>query len=930
MSVKDAKPGSYKPKCGKCGQRFALTLSADPSASPVVGPLDHPVAPSPAASAPTRVDDHEATLPHAAAPQAAADPPQTDATLPMHARATQFDSAPSHSTRSDRADATQPDSARLPAGHPAASTLAASSPPDSAPSPSASAPGAIPEKIGGYRILKQLGRGAMGAVYLARQISLDRDVALKTIQSQWATHPTFVARFTREAYAAAQLTHHNVVQIYDLGVDGPTNYFSMEYVRGSTLDELIKRQGKLDAEVAVGYVLQAARGLRFAHGQGMIHRDVKPANIMLNDQGVVKVADLGLVKFPGDTTDDPAENAESSGDRAATSGSPGKSKQPDRGIHDASTLSASRADVTLQHVAMGTPAYMAPEQADNAAGVDHRADIYSLGCTLYVLLTGKPPFEGSTAMEVITKHRTEPVVRPDAVVRHVSKQLADITLKMVAKEPQQRYQNLDDVIRDLEQYLGISSHGVFSPTEQHVQIVERCQQQFHSAPLTRVRAFLPSVLFATCLALSVVLFFVRWWLGGAMLGIAVMTTAFYFLWSGVQDRGELFARFRALLFTAHWSDWLTWAGGGLIVLVGLWLTGWLLPWLGAAVLSIGLAGGFYLGVDRRLASQRRPAVEEMESLLKSLRLKGLEEAALRQFVAKYSPEQWEELFETLFGYAAKIEARQALRNAEQRGKRRAFRAWRDPLILWMENRTRAAKEEKDRKYLQQVEERNLKSQGVSADQAKLQAQQMAEVIVDAAVETRMATQTPSALALEANPAAVASRKREKVRRMLAEARGGKYKSRRPSLRGAATAPIALLLGGKVRFLLGCLVLALFALWFQQNDLAASVDLSEVKSIGNTDDLLSSGKKLLDAKPRHEPLKLPLIGSLFNGFAPCVAGLTLILLGVFPGRKMSLFALPAATIMLVGPAWFTLDSWLAIGGGLAIAVVGLFFGRSAKA
>ncbi len=177
--------------------------------------------------------------------------------------------------------------APVPARHPRAG--------GSRPSFSGLAAGAV---LGGYRILKELGRGAMGAVYLARQLSLDRQVALKVIQAQWAGQPTFVARFMREAYAAAQLTHHNVVQIYDLSSSGQTNFFSMEFVEGRSLAEVVDKQGRLPPAEAIGYVIQAARGLEFAHRHGMIHRDVKPANLLLNDQGIVKVADLGLVKTP--------------------------------------------------------------------------------------------------------------------------------------------------------------------------------------------------------------------------------------------------------------------------------------------------------------------------------------------------------------------------------------------------------------------------------------------------------------------------------------------------------------------------------------------------------------------------------------------------------------------------------------------------------
>ncbi len=158
-----------------------------------------------------------------------------------------------------------------------------------APAPMAASPeitaGGLPQTLGNYQIIRQLGRGGMGAVYLARQITLDRPVALKVMNPECAQNPHFLMRFTREAYAAAQLAHHNIVQVHDIGSDRGLHYFSMEYVEGQTLGQLQKSRRKLPAEEAAGYILQASRGLQFAHERGMIHRNIKPDNIMVNQQG---------------------------------------------------------------------------------------------------------------------------------------------------------------------------------------------------------------------------------------------------------------------------------------------------------------------------------------------------------------------------------------------------------------------------------------------------------------------------------------------------------------------------------------------------------------------------------------------------------------------------------------------------------------------
>ncbi|MFO0941851.1 MAG: protein kinase [Pirellulales bacterium] len=284
-------------------------------------------------------------------------------------------------------------------------------------------------KLGGYRIVKQIGEGGMGKVYLAKQLSLDRPCAVKTIQASWAANPKAIARFVREAYAAAQLTHHNVVQIYDLGQDAGTSFFSMELVSGGSLDDRVKSKGKLPPKLAATLILQAARGLKFAHDHGMVHRDIKPANLMMTSDGLVKIADMGLIKTSAHDEVSEANDAHSK------------------------MLASAKSQVTMAGSSMGTPAYMSPEQAEDAASVDKRADIYSLGCTFYALLTGRPPFDGDTILDVITKHRTEKLQRPEFIVDGLPPRLGDIIEKMTEKLPDDRFQDLEEVIEELEVFL---------------------------------------------------------------------------------------------------------------------------------------------------------------------------------------------------------------------------------------------------------------------------------------------------------------------------------------------------------------------------------------------------------------------------------------------------------------------------------------------
>ncbi len=223
-----------------------------------------------------------------------------------------------------------------------------------------------------------------------------------------------------------------------------------------SLDDLLKSRGKLNARTAALYILQAARGLKFAHDHGMVHRDIKPANLMLTENELVKIADLGLVKTPAI---DEREEVDA-----------------DRNI----MLASAHSRVTGVGSTMGTPAYMSPEQADDAANVDLRADIYSLGCTFYALLTGSPPFTSESAIEIITKHRTSRVERPDRIMQDVPSELGAIVEKMTAKDPVDRYQSLSETIRDLEKFLAIDTSQPFKPQQDHVARLDQAARDFHA------------------------------------------------------------------------------------------------------------------------------------------------------------------------------------------------------------------------------------------------------------------------------------------------------------------------------------------------------------------------------------------------------------------------------------------------------------------
>jgi len=261
--------------------------------------------------------------------------------------------------------------------------------------------------LGGNRLLERLGRGAVGAVYRALQLNLEREVALKILDPRLAQDAGMVASFRREARAAGQLVHPNIVQVYDVGQAEGFPFYSMELVAGGSLEDRLRREGPLDWKEAVKAVRDCAQALTYAEEHDLVHRDVKPANLMIHPSGHVKLADLGL---------------------AAT-----------RGLID-------------QEAAGGTPHFMAPE-AIGGRPVDTRADLYSLGCTLFRLVTGSTPFSGATVREILLAHRDAPLPSFRKAGFPVPRELEDLLAAMLAKDPEERPASASQVVETCETIL---------------------------------------------------------------------------------------------------------------------------------------------------------------------------------------------------------------------------------------------------------------------------------------------------------------------------------------------------------------------------------------------------------------------------------------------------------------------------------------------
>jgi serine/threonine protein kinase len=260
-----------------------------------------------------------------------------------------------------------------------------------------------------------LGSGGMGSVFKAVHRRMNRLVALKLLPSGNRSADS-VQRFEREIQAVARLSHPNIVEAHDAGCHDGAYYFIMELIDGQDLARYVVENGPLPPKEAIGYVLQMARGLEYAHAAGVIHRDIKPSNLILDKAGTIKVLDLGVARFKASA---------SFNDTAATS------------------------TLTSTGCVLGTVDYMAPEQALNTKLADHRADVYSLGCTLYFLLTGQPVYGGETTMERLLAHREKPIPSLRSVCPAVSKELDKVFQRMLAKKPDDRWQSMTDLIAAL-------------------------------------------------------------------------------------------------------------------------------------------------------------------------------------------------------------------------------------------------------------------------------------------------------------------------------------------------------------------------------------------------------------------------------------------------------------------------------------------------
>ncbi|MHC4247808.1 MAG: protein kinase domain-containing protein [Planctomycetota bacterium] len=276
-----------------------------------------------------------------------------------------------------------------------------------------------PDRVGRYELIEKIGEGGMGTVFKARDGSSGRVVALKVLPPKLAEDKIFMGRFQREAIAVTRLDHPNIVRGLDVGTADDAHYIAMEFIDGLDCDKMLARRSRLPEREAANIAMQVAKALEYAGSRRLVHRDIKPANILVMKDGTAKLTDLGLAK----------------------------------------STSATATKLTQTGITMGTPHYISPEQDMGASDLDVRSDIYSLGATLYQLVTGRVPFEGSSPAIIVAKHLTEELPNPRDLVAELSEGIVLVLERMLAKKREDRYADPAVLVRDLQEVIrGVTPH----------------------------------------------------------------------------------------------------------------------------------------------------------------------------------------------------------------------------------------------------------------------------------------------------------------------------------------------------------------------------------------------------------------------------------------------------------------------------------------
>lgn len=738
--------------------------------------------------------------------------------------------------------------------------------------PAAGPPKDLPRWIGPYRVERELGRGRLGPVVGARHGPTGDEVALRVVKPEWACLPKYVARLTRDAFAAAQFAHPNLVRLLDLGEAQGRVFFASEFADGTTLADRMARQGALPPREAVALVLQAARGLRYAHGHGLPHGDVRPANILVGRDGMTRVADLGLTRTPGSVD---AEEVRETRGPVALGGQP-------------------EADAFMERV---------------------QTDLRGLGRTLAHLLTNNDGDASPTGL----------------IAAGLPMNLVELVRSLAEPRPGA---DLNQAVPALEKFLAARGPGASGPREDDTRVLAECLTSYRASPSARLRSRIVLAGLGSCALLVLVTTLARHPLVAAtFLGLGLMTAAARFVVLGVTRRAEPFPRVRALVVEGRANDLLTGLAALALFVTALVVLHLLAAWIVFGILALVLALGLHFTLDRRVEAERRGAVEEAEALLKGLRLQGVGEDSVRRFVLVATGDDPSGFYEALFGEEARRAAREAPARGPIAFLHR-FRDWRDVVTPWVEARHEARRRARDGVFLQAIEERGLVSEGVNLLTARRKARRIAAAMVATAAEIRWAEAEPDGPDRPTVARAVRSAA-ETPEQILAAQESGLSGPDPSRVVDFLTGPRARFLLGAV-MVAGCLAWVHqngVISGDQIKDVAARA-IDDPDPLRAIRDARIDVRLPARGEPLSLPYLPRVVAGLFRDFGSGAAGLILILSAFLRGSRVAYFAFPGAALALFGARLglpglgpFTADTTgMVVGAG--VAFLAALFGKAA--
>ncbi len=645
--------------------------------------------------------------------------------------------------------------------------------------------------------------------------------------------------------------------------------------------------------------------------------------LYVDRNGLVKVVDLGLAKTP---------DADAAEEAAFSRKPPAAAPSSDQ--------------TTLPSISIGTPGFSAPELAGNPAAVSPRSDIYSLGCTLYFLLTGRPAFEGRTAVEIFDK-QTRPIVFPDERLKSVPASLSAVVLKMAARRPEDRHSDMGEVIRDLESILGVPSSRAVALGEEQRALLEQSATAWHESPSARLRARVTMALLAASVGLALICTSLGWWLGAAaILGLGIFTALADLAVAGFRLKSPLFQKACALVLESSVSEWLTGIAVA-AVFVGLLLI--------TKLFWIWVCSFWPLSASRWACAfwtfTSRPSAADRSSLRKKLSDPCAGKASTKIWCGTSCAPEAEP---TGKSYTRRSSATRRCCKPATAGEgstaakaRPRFAPWRDPLVRWIDSRLAVRREATVRAVLQQFEERGLQAQGVNLLTARRKAQRAARAMVMTAAEIRETIRPREGTIMVNRSIAEAMRQAAvKAESVLLEHERGVLDDRSaPRNRTKLLAKLAsVAFGPKIRFLAGAVLLAGCIAWMHQNAMISAEHAKALVEAAKTGDLDAvqthalSGvahareKAAMPTQILDLPVLPPAVLAALSSFGAGAGGLILIVSSFVGGARIAFFAIPAAAIPILAPrlglpSLAGLDpSFVPSIIGAGLMALGFFFGR----